>query len=152
MQPHRILLRGPWEFEWLSDDVKQSQRHEPIEKNTLPATSGRVQMPTDWQSLFGNMRGTARFRRHFHRPTNLEPHERVFIVFDGVGGTGHVELNGQRLGNVDLQNPQVDFDVTDCLSQSNSLVVELQCGTGDDELQARGLWGPVAVEIRVEAH
>lgn len=136
MPTHRIHLKGPWQYEWLG----AGDAHLPFPR------SGRVTMPADWQSLFGERSGTARFTRRFHRPTNLEPHERVLLAFDGVGGAARIALNGRSLGVIDAPARSARFVVTEFLSLNNELAVELRfdpdrCG------QPGGLWGPVAIEI-----
>ncbi|MGH7129010.1 MAG: NRDE family protein, partial [Planctomycetaceae bacterium] len=80
---HRIHLRGPWDYEWLSTSA---------DSRIAVAPAGRMKMPASWRDRFGEAAGTVRFRRRFHRPTNLEPRERVFLVFDGIGGRGSVSL------------------------------------------------------------
>src|SRR5262245_17267846 len=101
---HRIRLKGPWEYQWVASDDAS-----PIESSTAV---GRVKMPSDWQSTFGDRAGTVRFRRRFHRPTNLEPHERVSIAFDGIGGSGQVWLNGTTLGTFAAEAHSLAFDIT----------------------------------------
>lgn len=147
MQPHRMHLRGPWQFEWLSArpgavDADLAQ------ESPSTSASGRVKMPATWQSLFGRVSGRARFRRRFHRPTNLDANERVWIVFDGIGGSGHVLINGERLGQFDDGQSSLEFDVTGRLSASNELVVEIEHNADVADAPPGGLWGPVAIEIR----
>ncbi len=149
MEPHRMHLRGPWEYEWLSDDDATDAL-----LNAAPGESAsrrdRHHLPADWQSLFADRAGTVRFLRRFHCPTNLESHERVFIVFDGIRGSGQVGLNGDILGAIDLDTPQAEFDVTSQLKPANELTVELSFDPAKDTDQPGGLWKPVALEIRFQ--
>lgn len=104
-------------------------------------------MPADWQSVFGERPGTARFTRQFHRPTNLEWHDRVLVAFDGVSGSARVSLNGKTLGAIDAPGP-ARFLVTELLCFYNELSVEIQFDPAGQGKTPGGLWGPVAIEIR----
>lgn len=151
---HRIHLKGPWEYEYppraaLQKTVAGGVQNNLAEKSTAspePLPPGRVIMPADWHSLFGQSAGTALFRRRFHCPTHLDENERVEIVFDGVGGRGGVWLNGTELGRlVSADRPQ-RFDITPLLKPFNELAVQLHYdGAGDD--RPGGLYAPVALEI-----
>lgn len=137
MATHRMHLKGPWEVRLL-------------EPNEL---ARRVFMPMDWQSIFGELRGRAEFRRKFNPPTNLETHEHVWVVFDGICGDATIRLNGQWLGEVSHQVTSVEFEMTEHLRMHNELVVELAFTTdielADGEFgQPGGLFAPVALEIR----
>lgn len=129
-------LKGPWEFEWVSGPAEKA------------GSTGRVTMPADWRSMFGDASGTVRFRRRFHRPTNLEEHERVFIVFDGLGGTASVAVNGQQLGTVHSPQHSAEFEITRRLEPSNILTVEVEFDAAVRRDDRGGLWGPVALEVR----
>lgn len=125
---HRINLKGPWEYEAAGGSPR-----------------GRVTMPADWQSLFDAAVTRASFRRTFHKPSNLDPNERVFLVLDAVGGTGTIALNGKPAGELtDSDRPQ-RFDVTDALQPFSELVVDLSVAPGYDG--PAGLHGVVALEI-----
>jgi hypothetical protein len=140
---HRIRLKGPWDYEWVASDDAAT-----IEPGSAV---GRVKMPADWQSTFGNRSGTVRFHRRFHRPTNLEPYERVSIAFDGIGGAGEVWLNGRKLGAFGVEDKVLCFEVTPCLEMRNELIVEVCFDPSASGRQPGGLWGPVAIEIRGES-
>ena len=130
MPVHRMFLKGPWE-------VRRLDRDEP---------SRRVTMPASWQTIFpGSSAGRAEFRRTFNQPTNLEAHEHVWIVFQGVRGAAWVDLNEQRLGGIEIGDETAEFEITPHLWQHNELVVQLTLEDGDPP---GGLWGPVALEIR----
>ncbi len=149
--PHRMHLRGPWEYEWLhgpgvAPGVDRADSSAPFAK------TGRVKLPGSWQSQFGAVAGAVRFRRHFHRPTNLEPHERVVIAFDGIGGTARVWLNGRALDPTDRfiaeDAPELlRYEITGLLANANELVVEIDFDATATGESPGGLWGPVAIEV-----
>lgn len=133
MPVHRMYLKGPWE-------VRRLDRDEPSRRVTLPAS---------WQTIFeGNSCGRAEFRRKFNQPTNLESHEHVWIVFQGVRGAAWVDLNGQRLGEINPDTMTAEFEITQHLALHNELIVRLTIQIGSVSNQPSGLWGPVALEIR----
>lgn len=127
-----MFLKGPWE-------VRRLDREEPSRRVTLPAS---------WQAIFGDEAGRAEFRRKFNQPTNLESHEHVWIVFQGVRGAAWVDLNGQRLGGIDIAEETAEFEITPHLTLHNELIVQLTFRVGSPPEQPGGLWGPVALEIR----
>ena len=110
MTRHRIELRGPWEV---------------ISPAGEDADASRVPLPQSWKSLFGQTAGRAIFLRSFHRPTNLEARERVYLLFGGCGGRGSVFLNDVPLGELSSDAGR-EFDVTDHLRQRNRLRVEIE--------------------------
>ena len=132
---HEIRLRGPWRYEW-TGAAASPQGMPPV---------GRVMMPATWQSLFDARAGSARFRRRFHRPTNLGARERVMLVFNGVGGSGQVALNEEPVGPVGGNALPERFDVTARLLPTNELTVEIEYDPASGE--PGGLWGTVALEI-----
>lgn len=107
---------------------------------------GLIRMPVDWRTLFGDLSGIVEFVRHFHWPTNLEPGEQAWLVFDGIGGTAVVNLNGERLGTASGTGR---FDVTHRLQSGNRLCVELTCEPERHDPDGRrgGLFGTVALEL-----
>lgn len=109
-------------------------------------------MPCEWRTLFGDKSGTATFSRRFHRPTNLEPHEQVFLVFDGIGGEGQLRLNDEPLRSVAHSDRPIECEVTNRLLSFNRLEVELQFSPSDTESDTvavhGGLYESVALEIR----
>ncbi len=136
MNVHRIRLRGPWHYEWLSHP-----EHQP--KN------GRVSLPQEWRELFGDSAGDVRFRRTFHCPTSLATVNRVDLVFEGIGGAVNVCLNGQELAQAEQaieEGLPIRFEIGDLLLPTNDLQVEI--GFQPDETQTPGgLWGLVVLEI-----
>jgi len=133
---HQIRLCGPWDYT-LSPSVKEI---------TVPSR-GTTAMPFDWENLCGNVSSTATFVRRFHCPTNLDPHEEVWIVLSGVRGTGSVSLNGHHLHDFDSNGLAVECPVTSHLIPFNLLEIQI---TVDPEThdQPRGLFLPVILEIR----
>lgn len=103
-------------------------------------------MPASWQSLLGDFRGRVLFRRKFHRPTNLEPGEIVWLEFAGVGGTGAVRVNGHSVGTLKNGIPPQRLDVTSVLVGNDELSVELEF-TSRDPQTVGGLYGSVTLEI-----
>jgi hypothetical protein len=136
MATHRMHLKGPWKFEWLTEHSESS----------VPKT-GRVKMPVDWVTAFGMTTGSVRFRRRFHKPTNLDPDETVWIVLDGVGGAGPVSVNGTILGVVHSAEEPQKFDMTPLLQQASELIIELEFHPSAENSNLGGLFAPVAIEI-----
>lgn len=148
---HRIALKGPWRYEWLSE----GQPELIASKSSLQTTPGdqrsegrlpRVQMPTDWATLFGDQRGRVRFIRRFHAPTGLEATDRVVLCFSGVGGSAVFELNGQFLGGACQSRNAVSFDITQQIEAGNLLEVIIDYDSLLHGPQG-GLWGIVSIEI-----
>ena len=144
---YRFFLRGPWQIQPLA-------RVESYESGTLiwsgralPA-AGTFRLPASWQALFGEFRGRVRFKRRFHPPSNLELHDRLFIVCDGITGEGVIGLNGRFLGRTAAQSGNTILEVTGQLRSNNVLEIDLQFVDFSAELSPRGLFGPVALEIR----
>jgi glycosyl hydrolase family 2 len=149
--PHVIRLRGPWEFE--------------VVENASALTSprsGKAKLPCDWSEALGReFRGQVRYRRRFNRPSGLDPHERVWLIVEGVDAFGAATLNGRELGEVRGYALPASFDVTDLLAQGNELLldVELPRGLPDGpaplrpgrEDLAAGPIGEVRLEIRAAA-
>lgn len=134
MATHRIQLKGPWDVRLLDENVPPR----------------RVFMPMSWREIFGTTTDRAEFRRKFNQPTNLEDHEQVWVVFDGIGGEGSVRLNGHDLGAIAMTRSTAEFDITRQLALHNELVVELAFRVDGDSDALGGLWGLVALEIRFD--
>ena len=146
MTPHRMHLHGPWQYEWLSAEPFDS---------VVPRT-GRVTMPCQWKSLFGDVAGKARFRRRFHKPTNLEQHEQVFIVLEDVTGRVQVSINDSVLGTADNPQKTLDYEITDSLKPFNELSVEIEFDPAstsiNEDSNSVTLWEWVAIEIRTQTY
>lgn len=131
---HRINLKGPWGYQPLEGN----------EPGALPA-SGTVKFPAVWQDILGDFRGCVRFSRPFNRPTNLEPQERVNLLFDGIGGRARVSLNEELVGTIDQLEFPIRFEITSLLQLHNQLQIDVDWSGPATE--SGGLWAPVALEI-----
>lgn len=157
--PHVIRLRGPWEFEVI-------ERAAPADGaecgDPAASRSGKVKLPCDWSEALGRtFRGKVRYRRRFNRPSGLDPHERVWLIVEGVDAFGAAALNGRALGEVRGYALPARFDVTDLLGQANELLLEVELPSamhdasaplrpGREDL-AGGPIGEVRLEIRAGA-
>ena len=119
--PHRIRLRGPWNYQVMPD-----------------GPTGRVVMPASW----GSFRGTMTLRRPFGYPGQIDEDERVWLTLAGYSHRGQITLNGVLLASEQAGDQPLEFDVTGLLRTRNLLEIEL---TGQEE---GGLWGEVALEVR----
>ncbi|MBI5757295.1 MAG: hypothetical protein HZA46_02110 [Planctomycetales bacterium] len=140
MAVHRIHLKGPWQYEPLRRNGSAADSDE------LPPP-GHATMPCTWQQMLGEFRGVVRFVRPFHRPTNLDSDERVFVIFLAVGGQGEVRLDGLPLGRLETRDGPQAADITDHLRPDMHLTIDLEFDS-PDTANPGGLWGPVALEIR----
>jgi hypothetical protein len=125
--PHVIRLRGPWEYEplarvWIDANGERRENRE-----SLPP-AGRVQLPADWGLTLGaDFRGRVRYTRRFGLPTNLEPHDEVWLVVDGVDSFGALALNDTPLGDVaGYLGPPAEFHVTQLLGERNILTLDVE--------------------------
>src|SRR5438067_5673247 len=98
MYPHRIRLRGPWEY---SDP-----------SGIWPP--GRLTMP----AALPEHAGPVRLVRRFGAPGRLDSDERVWLVVEGLTAPARIALNGSDLGGAEQ-------DVTALLRPRNELVIEL---------------------------
>jgi hypothetical protein len=126
---HQIRLHGPWEVTGPGEERPRS-----------------VKMPQNWQTLFGDTAGLARFSRWFHAPTHLDPDERVWLSFAGIGGTGQISLNGHSLQQVTNEESSVAVDLTDHLRPRNQVLIELTHNPATT-VQPGGLFGQIALQI-----
>jgi hypothetical protein len=109
---HRIRLRGPWEFVWLS----------PPSGLPAEARAGDLRLPTTWAAAFGMSVGTVRLSRRFNRPSGLENGERVWLEV-AVADEAAVSLNGVWLGRVAAGTAR--FDVTERLTTYGCIDLDL---------------------------
>jgi hypothetical protein len=144
--PYRILLRGPWQAEPLARAERAADGSLAWTTTDLPAAS-TVRLPAPWQDLFGDFRGRVHFRRRFHPPSNIDAGDRLVLVFDSVGGTGRVALNGHSLGKLDAAAGNISFDVTGLLQLNNEIAVELDFTSFGADSRTGGLTNAVALEI-----
>jgi hypothetical protein len=135
MYPHRIRLRGPWEYEPLESSPAAG---------ALPP-AGRMTLPCRWRDGgLCDFAGRVRFRRRFGYPGRLDARERVWLTFAGVETVAEVWLNDHSVGRNERNEP-FEFEVTPLLLARNELRVDVK-GPGDG-----GLWGEVALEVRCAA-
>jgi hypothetical protein len=138
MYPHRIRLRGPWEFEPLARAGGDPR--------PLPP-GGRMIMPCPWrEGGLTDFAGRVLFRRGFGYPGRLDATDHVWLTFAGIQGTARVWVNDQLLGQMEEVRDPFEFEITAFLRARNQLRVEVEAG--DD---SGGLWGEVALEIRCPA-
>jgi hypothetical protein len=116
---HRIRLRGPWEFLWISPPAALSPA----------ARKGSIQLPAAWRAAFGELGGTVRLSRAFNRPSGLENGERVWLDVSAADETS-ISLNGAWLGR--SAGGTARFDVTDRLDLHCRVDLELS-GSPDEE-------------------
>src|SRR5947209_2495993 len=129
MYPHRIRLRGPWECE------------------IDGAPPRRVTMPCTWADAgLADYRGVARFTRKFGYPGNADRDiEHLWLTCAGVTGCREIRLNGQLLPTPSAKEFAVD--ATSIFAERNLLEVVI-----DGSIVNAGLWGEVAIEIRLDAY
>jgi hypothetical protein len=144
MPAHRIRLHGPWEIRWITPAPPRPFAGESIAGLFLKPNL--VRMPADWQTLFGPASGTVEFTRVFQWPTNLEPGEQAWLVFDGVGGAAQATLNGEPLGEVTETGR---FEITSRLASANRLCVEVTFDPTQATIRGApgGLHATVALEL-----
>jgi hypothetical protein len=102
----------------------------------------RIRLRDPWQhEPRRDAPGCARSRRRFGYPGRIDPHERVWLVLQGVGGPAEVSLNGVELGRVE---DEAEFEVTAYLRPRNEVVL---AGPGDGGVS----FAEVALEVRATA-
>lgn len=74
-----------------------------------------------WQRL--SLPTVTGWRRAFHRPTGLEPGDRLRIRIADVASHGVVWLNGQRLSQWTPSSSELVCDVTSQVGEQNALVL-----------------------------
>jgi hypothetical protein len=126
--PHCIRLRGPWDVESLSGD----------------APPRRVTMPCRGADL--GFAGQVRCRRSFGLPRQIDPHERVWLVFEGAGAVREIVLNEQPLVLTGEESGKFEFEVTPLLVRRNQLQVVAEASTSETLL-----WDEIFLEIRCTA-
>jgi hypothetical protein len=138
MYPHRIRLRGPWDYEPLG--------YSSPERHLLPP-AGRMNVPCRWaDGGLAGFAGRVRFRRRFGYPGRIDAYERVWLTFDGADTWAEVALNGAALGRHEGEGA-FEYEVTNLLRPRNELVVEVE-----GPAETAGLCGEVALEVRCTAY
>lgn len=150
---HIIRLRGPWELEPLERYVAGAGRRCETRREELPAACTQ-KMPADWAAVLGrDFFGLVRYTRNFNRPTNLEPHERVWLVVEPPRSHGRVFLDGELLGEARYGTPAARFDITPLLKDHNSvevLVAHPSFADGGHSIEPADLPGGLVGEVRLE--
>jgi hypothetical protein len=128
MYPYRIRLRGPWEAVPLDPPGE-------MRRVTMPARLGECGL-TDCRHVL--------LRRHFGRPRQIDQHERVWLVGEGVGGRAELHMNAQPVGCCSRE--PFAFPVTHLIAERNELKLDLHFAGLVD-----GWLGDFALEIRCRA-
>ena len=128
--PHRIRLRGPWEYSIPDRDESAGRVHLPF---ILSETNLR------------DYAGPVRFTRAFGYPGRIDADERVWLVIAELAGKAKIVLNERDCGN----HPAgfVEIDATSLLSNRNRLEIEMSLVP-----EQKSLWEDVALEIRALAY
>jgi hypothetical protein len=144
MYPHRLRLRGPWQYEPLARR-QESQSAAPSEVDQPLPAKGRMILPCRWnEGGLGSFAGRVRFQRRFGLPQRLDPFERVWLTCAGVDASAEIWLNGNFLGRHGENNTPFELPITELLEERNQLMVDVESnGNG-------GIWGEVALEIRCQ--
>jgi hypothetical protein len=136
MYPHRIRLRGPWDYELLDSEPAEGL-----------SSRGRMPLPARWADAgLSGFSGRVRFTRKFGYPGQIDADERVWLTCAGLADHADVSLNGAALAHDQEGGQPFEFDVTALLRQRNELTIDVT-GSAD----SGGLWGEVALEIRCTA-
>jgi hypothetical protein len=130
MYPHRIRLRGPWEYERLDTP------------GGGPPPSGRLVLPCAPGDT--GLAGPVRFRRRFGYPGRIDAHERVWLVFDDIVSPVRVGVNGTDLG---VHAGALQIDVSHLLGSRNELTAEVAALRADS-----APWAEAALEVRCTAY
>ena len=115
---HEIRLAGPWQVDWVGP--------EDVPPDTIAVENSTF--PVDWEKLFGEVAGTARFTRRFNRPTGLTRETRVWLAIPDYCGMLSVELNQKVLAILPEEDLPVRLDITHALAPHNRLVLEVTSG------------------------
>jgi hypothetical protein len=154
---HTIRLRGPWRVEPVKRFVRQPDGSYVAVADDLPPAA-EAKMPADWSGTLGpGFLGVVRYGRNFNRPTNLEPHERVWLVVEPPQSSGLIRINGTELGHVRFGGQPGRFDITAFLKDYNAVVIDVAHPELDEQKRALdaasvciagGLMGEVRLEIQ----
>ena len=155
---HTIRLRGPWQYTplahtyWTADGQSQ-------ESNTDVPPPGRLKLPADWSSELGaDFRGKVLFQRTFHCPTGLQENDIVQVQIDSVDALGTVYVNNNTVGELELGQSNLSFEIQQHLEATNLLEILVDLPAIDDASaplprpnrapdQAGGITGEVQLNI-----
>lgn len=152
---HSIRLLGPWQLKVVAVFAERADGGYDVRTSDLPP-GAKATMPADWADAFGpHFLGRVRYRRTFQKPTGLDG-ARVWLVVEPPRSSGTVNLNDISLGTVRCGDALGRFEVTDILSDRNTLEVNVShpmvdaagqpTDDGSTELPG-GLVGEVRLEI-----
>jgi beta-mannosidase len=132
MYPHRIRLDGPWQFEPIERTALKSDGSIQAIPGPVPP-AGRMKMPATWvHTPLHGFRGRVLFRRRFHAPRSIEPHEHLWLVFHGIDYFAGISLNGTSLGHHQGYFDSFEFEITPLVRSSNDLEVTIDCPAEPD--------------------
>ena len=156
---HIIRLRGPWELKPVlglvvaADGLWTRKRTAAAD---LP-NACRQTMPADWSATLGqDFAGCVSYRRSFHRPTNLQSSDSVWLVVEPPRSTAAIHLNGELLGSASEGEPAARFEINARLKDRNQLEIFVSHPALDSDGNpaqntgqepAGGLIGEVRLEI-----
>jgi len=106
-------------------------------------------MPAEVLEITGEIPAEVQFQRYFHRPTNLDAHERVYVVIEEICSSANLKLNDQPIGSISTGQAIAEFDITQQLAVRNTLQLTFNDSfpTGHSE-PGTLIWEVVAIEIR----
>ena len=124
-RPHRIRLRGPWQYRVASRELLTEDGCA-IERNAAWPPPGSIHAPEEWDAPFQeNFWGRVAYTRQFNRPTGLDG-ARVWLAIEGTQPLASLALNGHSLGGAaGVELPAV-FDVTEMLQPHNEIILEVE--------------------------
>jgi hypothetical protein len=163
LTPHRMRLRGPWNFRPLAVTELRADGSLLESPDVVLPPGGTMKIPGDWgESLGESFVGRVVFIRRFGCPTNLSRWTEVFLVFEGLDAFGDVWLNGSHVGSLSRGAFSGRFPITSYLQPRNVLEVQVECpGMSRQQAErwrppgraglAGGLVGHVVLEIHEPA-
>ncbi len=135
--PHRIRLRGPWDFVTLPADPA----------SVAQAKQGRASLPcTLSEAGLAGYSGPVRFTRRFGSPRTLDHLEHVWLVFHARAISTQIKLNDIKLAEFQGAG-EFAVEATGLLGERNLLEVSLHAADDRD-----GLTGETWLEIRRAAY
>jgi hypothetical protein len=152
---HRIRLRGPWQYQPLSQFQQSADGTFAEQTDSLPQ-GGTITPPLDLcQTPLGRAyRGRVRYRRRFGRPARIGPLEVIHLVVPPLTSAAEIHLNGNFLGQV-RPHSAGRFDVTTQLQARNEMWIDIVSPADPMALaqhQATRDTPSVCLEIGPQAH